>query len=315
MIEIKEISTDGAEDRTRVSNKALLAVLYADIVGSTRLYERFGDAVAQKAISGCLGLMTEVVERAGGRVVKSIGDEIECVFTDPVKAMLAGTDMQPAIAEAGKENRFETGPLRIKVGFHYGPVSREDDDLRGEAVTLAHEIIKLAKPDQVLTSGQTLDAVPGAMRLGARQVDQIPSPETGGPLDVFELIWEETGVTHESPYRPSRRSLGHKRLELNYGDRKFEMDESRPNLTVGRVAQHDVVVPTDYTSRLHAEMEFAHGRFRITDMSANGTLVIRDDGRVITLRREHLTLEGSGRICFGGTPEDNPDGVIKFRCI
>ncbi len=315
MDDMTEVSINDEADRTLVSASIPLAVLYADVVGSTRLYERFGDAVAQKAISDCLGIMTRIVEQVGGRVTKSIGDEIECVFTDAVKAMLAGTDMQAMIEDAGNAGRFATGPLRIKVGFHYGPASEGDGELRGEAVTLAQDIVKLAKPDQVLTSGRTLDTVPVTMRLGARQVDQIPLPESGRPVDVYELIWDETGVTHESPCRPSRRSLGHKRLELNYGDRKFEMDEARPTLTVGRIDQHDVVVPTDYTSRLHAEMEFAHGRFRITDMSANGTLVIRDDGRIITLRREHLTLEGSGRICFGGTPEDNPNGVIEFRCI
>jgi len=301
-------------DKARILPSSSLVVLYADIVGSTRLYEKHGDAVAQKAISACVALLSEVAEDSGGRVLKSIGDEIECVFTDPGKAIFAGTEMQPVIQEAGKERQFATGPLRIKVGLHYGPASEVGNEVRGEAAVIAQEIIKLAKADQVLISGPTLSAAPGAMSLGARHVDQVASTEHGEKIDVYELIWEDSGITYESPGRLPRESGGHTRLVLSYGDREFEMGEALPTLSVGRAGDHTVIVPTDLTSRLHAEIHFRLGRFRITDMSANGTLVIRDDGRSTTLRREKLALDGNGRICFGGTPDDNPNGVIEYRC-
>ncbi len=302
-------------DQTRISPPASLAVLYADVVGSTRLYEKHGDAVAQKDISTCLSLLSGVVEQSGGRVVKSLGDEIECVFTDPIKAIVAGTDMQPVIQHAGNERQFATGPLRIKVGLHYGPASAIGDQVRGEAPAIAHEIIKMAKADQVLTSGPTLDAAPGAMRLGARHVDQVAQMEHGNKVDVYELIWEDAGVTHASPERPTRERGDHTRLVLSCGEQEFEMGEARPTLTIGRTGDQNIIVPTDLTSRLHAEINFIRGRFRITDMSANGTLVLRDDGTSTTLRREQLTLHGSGRICFGGTPDENPGGVFGYRCM
>ena len=46
----------------------------------------------------------------------------------------------------------------------------------------------------------------------------------------------------------------------------------------------------------------------------NGTVIIRSDGRSTTLRREHVKLEGTGIICVGGTPEDNPEGVVHYTC-
>jgi class 3 adenylate cyclase len=56
------------------SNQAShLAILFADISGSTRLYELLGDAVARLRIADCLRRLEEVVLEHGGKVVKTIG--------------------------------------------------------------------------------------------------------------------------------------------------------------------------------------------------------------------------------------------------
>lgn len=308
-------SMSAANGTTRPAPSTPVVVLYADIAGSTRLYEKHGDAVAQEAITSCLGLLTEVVEHCGGRVVKSIGDEIQCVFHDPAKAVMAGTDMQAAIQQAGEDERFATGPLRIKVGLHFGPAFESDGEIQGEAVVIAQEIIQRAKPDQVLTSEPTLNAVPNAFRVGARHFDQIYLTGRDGTINVFELIWDDISVTQESAYRPSLQGTGYARLVLSYGGREFEVSDANRSLKLGRVNSNDVVVPSDLTSRMHAEMSFRRGRCYITDVSINGTLVIQDGGKNITLKRERLALDGVGQICLGGTPDMNPDGILDYRCV
>ena len=57
-----------------------VAVLFADVSGSTKLYETVGDADALEAIGRCLSLVRIACEGQGGRVVKTIGDEIMAVF-------------------------------------------------------------------------------------------------------------------------------------------------------------------------------------------------------------------------------------------
>lgn len=297
------------------SDQSALAVLYADIAGSTRLYEQHGDAVAQKVISSCLALLKQVAERSGGRVVKSIGDEIQCVFEDPAMAMMAGTDMQAEVENAGVQKRFETGALRIKVGFHYGPAHESNGEIHGQAALIAQDVIKLAKPDQVLTSAPTLDAVPRAFRLGARQVDELRLDGSTKIIDVYEIIWDEISVTQESIYKPSVDSDALRCVILNYKGKKLEVDEKRPTITIGRVKSNDIVTPTDLTSRMHAEIHFRRGRCYITDVSINGTLVIDDSGKATALRRERFPLKESGQICVGGGPEKNPDGVIDYLCV
>lgn len=299
---------------TRPSRSALLAVLYADIAGSTRLYDKHGDAVAQKAITDCLKLLSEVVEGSGGRVVKSIGDEIQCVFEDPAEAMIAGTDMQPAIQQAGDDGLFATGPLRIKVGFHFGPTFEVDGEIHGEAAVIAQDIIQLAKPDQVLTSASTLDTIPNALRGYARHLDHIHLKGHGRPIDVFELVWDDISVTQEANFKPRVERARYSQVIFSYNGQDFELSEARPSLTIGRVTDNDIVILTDLTSRMHAEVHFRRGRCYITDVSVNGTLIIQDGGKTTPLRREHQALEGSGRICFGGTPNENPKSVLEYKC-
>ncbi len=300
---------------TRPAPATPVVVLYADISGSTRLYEKHGDAVAQEAITACLDMLGEVVEGCGGRVVKYIGDEIQCLFHDPAKAMVAGTDMQVTIQQAGEDGRFSTGPLRIKVGLHFGPTFEDEGELRGEAVVIAQEITQRAKPDQVLASQSTVDAVPKALRVGTRHIDQIYLTGRNGLLDVYELIWDDMSITQESHYRPTIQAPGYSRLILSYGEKKFEVSDDKRSLTLGRVKSNDVVVPSDLTSRMHAEMSFRRGRCYITDVSINGTLVIQDGGKSIILKRERLPLDGDGQICLGGSPDVNPDGVLSYQCI
>ena len=106
-------------------------VLFADISGSTRLFETFGDEKARDACAVCLEMLADVVEGHHGRVVKAIGDEIMAVFEDPSSGVMAGTDMKGVVRRASAERRFHTGEMRIKVGMHFGTALEEMDDLPG----------------------------------------------------------------------------------------------------------------------------------------------------------------------------------------
>lgn len=300
------------DDQTDVGPRAVL-VLYADIAGSTRLFEEHGDAAARDSCAACIDVLTEVVTDKGGRVVKTIGDEILAVFDDPARGVMAGTDMQGALRSANEDGRFHTGELRIKVGMHFGLAVEEAEDVVGEAATVAQQVIKLAKADQVLASAETLETVPPMFRAGSRFLDRIATG-SGDEFDVHELIWEVSGLTQVADTSVVEQRLGSTRLELRFGDQTLVCNEDRPLITIGRVPGNDLVVNTDLTSRQHAEISFRRGRFYLTDNSANGTLLVNEDGTTMGLRREQQALRGSGSLCVGGTPETNPAGLITFDC-
>src|SRR5438477_4901739 len=74
------------------------AILFADVSGSTALYELLGDKPAAKTIDACLSGLREIVARRRGQVVKTIGDELMVAFNDPESACEAAREMQQRMA-------------------------------------------------------------------------------------------------------------------------------------------------------------------------------------------------------------------------
>src|SRR5258708_10403328 len=71
-------------------------VLFADVSDSTKLYETLGDKLAHAAIGGCIEVMKRTTVAAGGRVVKTIGDEVMAIFPMPDAAAAAAAESQAA---------------------------------------------------------------------------------------------------------------------------------------------------------------------------------------------------------------------------
>jgi adenylate cyclase len=292
----------------------LLTVLFADISDSTKLYEVYGDEIARRDVASCVTILTNVMSRYSGRLLKTIGDEIMCIFPNPTKLVLAASDMQMAIKKASEESQFSTGALHIKIGAHHGTGEEQETDIQGEASSIAQSIIKLAKADQILVSDDLFNDLPPELRVVSRYFDKLEVEGPGVAHDVIEITWEVSGLTIAAETRPEAQRVSHTCLVLNYGDSRIEIGEERSHAVLGRVEGNDLVVPTDLTSRQHAEINFSRGRFHLIDNSSNGTVVETDTGKSERLRRESHVLNGSGRICLGGTPKDNPTGVIEYKC-
>ena len=117
-----------------MSNTQLrIAVLYADVSGSTRLYEKFGDTIACADIHTCLDILSNVVEQNEGQKIKTIGDEIMCSFNRPEKAAQAAIQMNQDLRDASEMGRFQSGEVHVKMGWHYGSGIYRKDDIIGEA--------------------------------------------------------------------------------------------------------------------------------------------------------------------------------------
>ncbi|EKD99302.1 MAG: adenylate/guanylate cyclase, partial [uncultured bacterium] len=95
-----------------------VAVMFADIAASTRLYQFLGDVQAKIMIDEALAVMRAITKRCQGRVVKTIGDELMCVFASAEYGFLAATDMQNGINNLPMVSNTKRV---IRVGFHAGP--------------------------------------------------------------------------------------------------------------------------------------------------------------------------------------------------
>ncbi len=292
-----------------------LAVLYADVSGSTRLYEQFGDAIARTDLALCIEMLRDIASGLSGETLKTIGDEIMVAFTEPVKAALCATEMQAGLRRSGEEGVFKMGVLHIKIGWHYGSVVWRDNDLIGEAPITAQQIIKLAKADEILTSRQAVDTLPPPLFPDIHPIEKVPAEAWNGELAIFKMPWERTGEETQISSRPRlSATAGEIALVVNYGEQRLRIDSRNSSCSVGRGKQAGLQVNGRLTSRQHAELSFRNGRFYLRDESTNGSYVVAEDGARKHLRREEDVLSGRGRIGFGAWPDDDADGSVAFDC-
>jgi class 3 adenylate cyclase len=290
-----------------------MAILFADVCGSTKLYEKHGDERARKLIARSIELMSAATAEHGGALIKTIGDEVMCRFPSADQAAAAALDMQERVSGAALTGGGLN--LSIHVGFHFGPVVEEEGDVFGDAVNVAARMVNLAKADQVVTTGATMSAMSEKYRKGARQIDRTEVKGKSEKIEVFELLWQEgeaTRMVGRAPWEiPLAVAPG--KLVITQGAHEIEISESHPSVTVGRGDQNDLVMKGELVSRLHARIEYRNGRFSLTDQSTNGTYVADAAGRSRLVRHDSQVLSGSGAIALGHTPQSGQPDVIHYR--
>jgi adenylate cyclase len=286
------------------------AVLFADVSGSTKLYEVAGDAVAHAAIEKCVNLMRERTLAAKGRVIKTIGDEVMSSFATADAAADAAIEMQLAIAQLPPVGTTQIG---IRVGFNHGPVVEREGDLFGDAVNLAARLAGVATKGQIITARDTVMLMSPMLKSATRAITTIQVKGKAQEIQVYELMWQQsedmtTLASHKSVYKPKNAKL---RLVVNGNE--VVLSAERPSVALGRDPSADLVVRERMASRAHGKIERRLDKFILTDHSANGTFITIEGDKEIVLRREEFTLRGHGWIAFGQSRAASVD-VVEFFC-
>src|SRR6266852_9667974 len=214
------------------------AILFADVSGSTALYEQLGDKPAAKAIEACLDELREVVAKQEGQVVKTIGDEIMVVFGNPDVACNAAREMQQRVIALPPTAGVK---LAIRIGFHFGLVLEDKRDFWGDGVNTAARLAGLAKAGQILTSGATANALPAAQRANLRDLDAIQVKGKHEAVRVFELMWGDVDDATQFAGLASSARV-EVRLVLELGERTIDFPREKTALSLGRESNSDVVV-------------------------------------------------------------------------
>ena len=287
-----------------------LSVLFADVSGSTKLYETAGDAVAHAAIEKCVNLMRDKTLNAQGRVIKTIGDEVMSAFPTADAAADAAIEMQSAISELAPVGGTQIG---IRIGFNHGPVVERDGDVFGDAVNLAARLAGVATKGQIITSRDTVMLMSPMLKSATRAITTIQVKGKAQEVQVYELIWQQsedmtTLASQRSIYKPKNT-----RLRVLVGGNELVLSAERPSLALGRDAAADLVIKERMASRAHGKIERRLDKFILTDHSANGTFITIEGDKEIVLRREEFTLRGHGWIAFGQSRSTASD-VVEFFC-
>ena len=195
-------------------------VMFADVAGSTAMYENMGDDLARERISKALNMLISISRRHNGNLVKTIGDEILVYFTDIDMAIFAAK----AIQEAMEDDRSpETIGVSIRIGMQYGSTILENDDVFGDTVNVAARISNMAKARQILCTQEIAFMVKNAeLSNNMRPFDRLRVKGRNEHLDVYLYAWEEeediTNMATASSFTNPARYDQAKLLTLTHED-------------------------------------------------------------------------------------------------
>jgi pimeloyl-ACP methyl ester carboxylesterase len=139
--------------RPRRAERRLATVLFTDIVGSTERAAELGDRRWRTLLEDHHHAVREVVERSGGRLVKTIGDGTLALFDGPAQAIESAREAVRRSAQVG---------VHIRAGLHTGECEIMGDDVGGIAVHVGARIAALAGAGEVLVSSTVKDLVAGS---------------------------------------------------------------------------------------------------------------------------------------------------------
>jgi class 3 adenylate cyclase len=174
----------GSADAKPAVDPALRAIMFTDIVDSTPMTARLGDARAVEMIRAHDSVVRRALSTTNGREVKHTGDGIMASFDDALAAAGCARAIQRGFHEF---NSNSDEKLRVRIGIDVGEPVADSNDLFGTTVQMAARLCAAAEPETILVSSAMQDLVQGRFRLVA-----LPPRVLKGfadPVSIYDLEW------------------------------------------------------------------------------------------------------------------------------
>ena len=297
----------------------LSTVVFADISGSTSLYETLGNERATEAVTQVTQWISDTIEAHAGRVVKKLGDGVLCVFGDAASAVTATTHMLRQ--HQARLDRWPQ-PLRmdIRVGVASGEVVDVDGDCYGDAVNVASRLCERAGPAEIWATETAVLLAGAAANVWYRKLGLMEIRGKAELQMLYQVEWRENeepdSLTMQaalvSSFAPADSILGQIQFSWHGVDMSFTSSDAPVH--VGRAIHAQLCINDPRVSRLHARIDWRNSGFVLTDMSSFGTWV-RFDGSdsPVRLRRDACILHGTGQIALGVPFTESSAPVMNFQ--
>jgi len=300
---------------------ATTTVMFADLTGSTGVFETLGNAAAAQTITALTQGIARIVTEHGGRVVKTLGDGVLALFPDAREAVDAVVLLQREHAR----QRSARGPaqqMQLQVGLDCGPIVEVEGDCYGDAVNVASRLSDLSGAQQIwVTEGvvkQVRTPPPGAR---FHPLGLVPIRGRAQELQLFRIEWQEDSSTDMMTVPAFGRglvgrSLAAGTIELRYLDQQQGFGSDELPVHLGRAHEADFLVADPRVSRLHCRIEWRNDAFVLVDLSSYGTCV-RFSGAPtgLKLRRDECVLHQDGELALGPDFGDFSVPTIQFTLM
>ncbi len=298
-------------------------VLFADLRGSTSMYETLGNSDAAAVVTQSVSLLARIVGNHNGRVVKTLGDGLMAMFASPAFAVAAADDMHESLerigapGDGGLTAQARLVPLKLQVGLARGEVIEMSGDVFGDAVNVAARLIDHAGDNETLVTANVLDGLGHAQRARFRSLDRMQLRGRVEPVHVHLLeAVRRVGDTAATAFGEIASAPEPEGIRLVWLDISRVYAGTTLPVVLGRSPQATYIIDDTRVSRSHARIAWHGGTFQLTDLSYNGTYVRFDhDPEIISLRRGSCTLHGSGVIGLGASPAEETSPSVRFEIL
>lgn len=294
-------------------------IVFADISGITRMYQRIGTSEAQRALERCVRRIERAIESHQGATLMPAVDEMVAVFSDADTAVAAAVDMQLRLADLPPASGVK---LSIRIGVHFGTIDDEPDGYHGPAIDAGRALLNIAGLHQILICAQTAAALSPTTRQSLRSLEDITIETSEGETQVYEIVWQPesksqfpaqneatTALTaineladSTPPAAPAAavERVGCERFCVRFNGKAYLVDARTPVLTIGRDKSCTIVIRNRKASRVHVRLEKrGDDRFFLIDQSTNGTYVVIGKEPEVRLHDSEILLTARGRCAFG----------------
>ena len=291
-------------------------ILFADIAGSTSLYEKLGNREAHECVVESLDAITRYVEKNQGTVVDYIGDEAMASFKSSADAFNCACDIQKhfSFTQTSHGHRIE-----IRIGFCRGPVELDKASKPyGDTVNVASRVTALARGSKTITTSETVDTLSEDKKSLCRPFNRVRVKGKSRPLDTVEVVWSQDNATclfspdQAEPMVPEVKKAV---VTLTFCGQTVQVHRQDTPYILGRGRDSHLVVAPKTASRSHASIEYRHGDMVFVDHSTNGSYLQVDasPGTSLHLRHRDWPMSGEGRISLGTPVQDEDPFVIQFK--
>ena len=168
-----------------------MAVLFTDIVGSSKYFKSHGDIAGRKMLRQHQDIASPAINEHGGVPVKFLGDSVMAYFLNSKEALKSAIKIQKKFwnYNQGKDPKLQ---IHIRICIHFGNGIVEEKDIFGDVVNMAAKFLPLANGDQIFISQEVYDHVQGLSPIHFEPVEISGKKDLFKGLTLFKVVWDET---------------------------------------------------------------------------------------------------------------------------
>lgn len=289
-------------------------VMFADLSGSTALYETLGNERASQVVVRVTSWMSALVVSHEGRVVKQLGDGVLCIFPTSSAAILAAAELQ-RYHQLNMARWPEAARMPVRIGAATGEVIELEGDTYGDAVNVASRLCERAQAHEIWVTEACAISAGTLPHMNVRWLGVFDIRGKAESQVVYQVEWREEeaqDVVTQYGVLPSAvapMSRGSAAIELSWNGAVKAFSRAQVPVHMGRSPESQCYLTDPCVSRLHAQIDWQQGAFALTDLSSLGTWIrFGDVAKPLRLHRDFCLLNGSGSISLGqpfgaGAPE------------